>query len=152
MIYELIGTKRNHQGIARFEQSLVTHLAKKFPAFLQNLRILDDVYSPMNPILRQLNSLHILTPYLCKIQFNILPSIPAVPRDLFPYVVPIEILYTFLISSMSTTRLIHLILLHCRFAKLCLEKPRLSLHPIGPADYIRKSSRGFTSSKWTGEI
>jgi hypothetical protein len=64
-----------------FEKLTVTHLVKKYPAFLWNPKVHHRVHKspPPDPILSQPNPVRPIDPYLPKVQFNVI--LPTMPRS-----------------------------------------------------------------------
>ena len=65
------------------------------------------------PVLNQINTVHVLLSYFCKIHFSIiLSSMSRLSSILFPLGIPTKILYEFHFSPLSSTCPSHLILHH----------------------------------------
>jgi hypothetical protein len=64
-----------------FEKLIVTHLVKKYPAFLCNPKVHYRVHTsaPLDPILSQLKPVHLIDPCFPKVHLNVI--LPTMPRS-----------------------------------------------------------------------
>jgi hypothetical protein len=70
-------------GRILFEKLIVTQLVKKYPAVLRTPKVHHHVHKspPLDPILRQLNPVRPIDPYLTKVHLNvILPPTPNINK------------------------------------------------------------------------
>jgi hypothetical protein len=76
---------------ALFEKVIVSLLDNKLHAFLFDTKMHYCLQKspPLDPIVNQINLVHKFTPYLCKINFNmILPSTSRLPKLFLPSIFP----------------------------------------------------------------
>jgi hypothetical protein len=86
--------------MALFDNLIGAQLVIKIPQLLQYPKVHYRVHNikSLDPILSQLNRIHILIYYFFKIRFNIiLPSTSISPNSLFPSGFPTEVLYAFIV-------------------------------------------------------
>jgi hypothetical protein len=85
--------------------------SQEFPNILRNPNIHYRIHKspPLVPILSQMNPIHTVLSYLCKIHFNIIHY--YLPSGLLPSGFPTNILQKFIISPIRVTCPAHLILL-----------------------------------------
>jgi hypothetical protein len=99
------------QSSVLLEMLIVSQPVKKF-RLLWNPKIHYRVHKTQDPILSQMNPIHILKPCFFKVHRNIiLPSVLPSPSSLFFSRLPTKILHAFLISTTRATFPAHFILL-----------------------------------------